>query len=402
MVELRISKRVLSAATLLLMILAIGAITSQQTRAQAPGGGPGGSGPSSPGHPRVGPMSAALAAAAPVPTSSHWVELVSSNPFDSIRAPAVNTDPVRGKVVLFGGCTSNQTWTWDGAAWSNVTPGTSPSARGQSAMAFDTVAGVMVLFGGSTGCDTGPLSDTWTWNGSAWTPIATAHAPAARFGHGMATDPSTGRVLLFGGGPCNRFDAAQQTHGCTTANAFGDIWTFNGSDWVPVVSSCSSSSGKVPGSHAGPNGAGTGALTARLGVRQAMATDPVNHNIVLYGGGVSTNLVQGLGGDTWLLGAGACQQVALTNNPPPRHGHALAYNSVAGASGTGILLFSGGIADFEEFQDTWLFNTSNDTWTQLLPAGTSPPSNVGESMATDPTTGTPLLIDRAETWRWVP
>jgi hypothetical protein len=74
-------------------------------------------------------------------------------------------DSVRGATVLFGGrmnCCGDggDTWVWDGINWTQRTPATAPSGRYGSAMAYDNIRGVTVLFGGYYQFMYG---DTWEW-----------------------------------------------------------------------------------------------------------------------------------------------------------------------------------------------------------------------------------------------
>jgi hypothetical protein len=64
-------------------------------------------------------------------------------------------------------------------------------------MAYDPGTGQLVLFGGNDG--SGPLADTWTWNGSNWTEQSPSTSPSARSDASMAYDPGTGQLVLFGG-----------------------------------------------------------------------------------------------------------------------------------------------------------------------------------------------------------
>ncbi len=70
-----------------------------------------------------------------------------------------------------------------------------PPARAGAAMAFDSTAGVTVMFGG-TGSAGQALTDTWTWDGSAW--HGAAAGPGALVGARMVDDPADGGVLLLG------------------------------------------------------------------------------------------------------------------------------------------------------------------------------------------------------------
>ena len=116
-------------------------------------------------------------------------------------------DAATGTVVLFGGRSAKEgqlgdTWTWDGTTWTRQHPATSPSARYGASMAYDAATGTVVLFGGiGNGPVTGQeiFNDTWTWNGTTWTEQHPASSPGARFDGSMAYDTATGTAVLFGG-----------------------------------------------------------------------------------------------------------------------------------------------------------------------------------------------------------
>jgi hypothetical protein len=124
-----------------------------------------------------------------------------------VGSPSIAYDPTTETVVLFGGGfldgggNSNETWTWDGATWTQQFPPVSPSARGwnTNAMVFDSRVGKVVLFGGGT--DEFVMSnDTWEWDGvtKTWTEQFPAHSPSARAAT-LAYDETTKQVVLFGG-----------------------------------------------------------------------------------------------------------------------------------------------------------------------------------------------------------
>jgi hypothetical protein len=69
-------------------------------------------------------------------------------------------------------------------------------------MAYDRTTGNLVLFGGNG--NSGNLSDTWTWNGTAWAQQRPAASPPARLGASMAYIPATGNLVLFGGNDASR------------------------------------------------------------------------------------------------------------------------------------------------------------------------------------------------------
>lgn len=63
-------------------------------------------------------------------------------------------------------------------------------------MAYDSLRGRVVLFGGAI--TNGALGDTWEWDGTDWTQMATS-GPSRRYGHALAYDSRRQRVVLFGG-----------------------------------------------------------------------------------------------------------------------------------------------------------------------------------------------------------
>src|SRR5947209_3551737 len=79
--------------------------------------------------------------------------------------------------------------------------------------------GVTVLFGGYTGPSN---SDTWEWNGTAWTQRAVS-GPSARQGHAMAYDAARGVTVLFGG------------YNISSATPSGETWEWNGTTWIQRV-----------------------------------------------------------------------------------------------------------------------------------------------------------------------
>ncbi|MHB8263607.1 MAG: hypothetical protein ACYDGY_07655, partial [Acidimicrobiales bacterium] len=107
-----------------------------------------------------------------------------------------------------------------GAGWEQICTSSckSPPARSEDSMAYDSATRQVVLFGGY-GYTTKPngklsytlLGDTWTWNGATWTQQHPAKSPPALFGGSMAYDSATRQVVLFGGGKTVRGSALAGT-----------------------------------------------------------------------------------------------------------------------------------------------------------------------------------------------
>lgn len=126
-------------------------------------------------------------------------------------------DQANNRTVMFGGINTgvymNDTWVYDGATWTLLTPATSPSVRADASMAYDANSGYVLLFGGRDGAIS--YDETWKWDGTTWTLLTPIDAPSARAGPCLAYDETNNNTLLFGGG-------------------FGDTdtWIWDGSNWI--------------------------------------------------------------------------------------------------------------------------------------------------------------------------
>lgn len=113
------------------------------------------------------------------------------------------------------------TWRWNGSNWVQLAPATSPSPRGQHAMATDLARSRIVLFGGQDAIGA-PLGDTWEWDGANWNQATPTNAPSPRPNPAMTYDAARGRTLLFGGG--------------SSMVAFrDDLWQWDGVNWTQRV-----------------------------------------------------------------------------------------------------------------------------------------------------------------------
>ncbi len=212
-----------------------------------------------------------------------WTRITAAGPPPRAEAVAAY-DPVRGRVVLFGGRTESpgggverlgDTWEWDGERWSCAeVPG--PSARSGAAMAYDPGRRSLVLFGGSGG----PLGDTWSWNGAAWTRLDLPASPG-RFNTVMAWDPSARRLVRFGG-----WDGTGRV---------SDTWELRDSGWARVQES-----GPAARNHA------------------VLVSAPDRGSLILYGGHDGDRVF----GDLWERRNGRWVQLGATP-PVPRvlNGH---------------------------------------------------------------------------------
>jgi hypothetical protein len=139
-------------------------------------------------------------------------------------------DAKRGVLVHFGGSfisaagslvLTDETWELRDGAWTKLEI-TGPSPRNRHVMAYDEKNERVILFGGARsfaldGC----LADTWTFDGAQWTELGTDAAPEPRAGSTLSYDPEAGAMLLAGGAPCP-----------FNAPAYRDLWVFDGAAWT--------------------------------------------------------------------------------------------------------------------------------------------------------------------------
>ncbi|HUX08237.1 MAG TPA: kelch repeat-containing protein [Acidobacteriota bacterium] len=219
------------------------------------------------------------------------------------------------RVVLYGGAYES-TWAWgQDRKWIKIAT-SGPGKRYDPAMAFDAVQGVTVLFGGSTVDLIGPFyritrhGDTWMLDGSTWTMVSES-GPDPREGHAMAFDESRGVVVLFGG-----FDGEQ----------FGDTWEWDGSQWSLVSST-------------GP--------AAR--VCHQMVYNRDRGRVVLFGGvQYFEDITQKYLSDVWEWD-GSSWKLLGKRGIPARYNHAMAYDPIKCQE-----VVFGGIGE-TYYGDTWLY-----------------------------------------------
>jgi hypothetical protein len=105
--------------------------------------------------------------------------------------------------------------------WVQPTVSSAPIARIGPAMAFDAAAQSNILFGGSSAFLPGTTyGDTWSWRDGQWTQRFSATSPAPRMSAGMAYDPATRTIVLFGG------------ENWGNGKVLGDTWTWDGVTWT--------------------------------------------------------------------------------------------------------------------------------------------------------------------------
>lgn len=151
--------------------------------------------------------------AGPLTAQSTWSEI---SEFASRSNHGTSFDPVTGKVVIVGGFDGSafdDTWTWDGVELVEVQPATRPPS-GTWATTYDSLRartiGVVQTSNGR---------QTWSFDGSTWSQVATTAQPQGQYGVTLTYDPTRDRVVAWAG----------------TSPSSADVWEFDGSDWSRIT-----------------------------------------------------------------------------------------------------------------------------------------------------------------------
>lgn len=264
-------------------------------------------------------------------------------------------DPALNGSLLFGGCVSgvqwystctptNETWLFNGSAWTQLHPENAPSPRYYTMMTYDAADGYMLLFGGNAsggpwngtnGTGSGFLGDTWEFSQGNWHQLQPSSSPSPRAAAGMAYDVADHEVVLYGGESYRvLLNQASETYAGSDTN---DTWTYSGGVWTQIF----------PHTNPGPRDS------------FPMTYDPNSSSVMLFGG-FTWSGGGGNYGDTWEFAAGAWQQVALAGSAAyASNNAALAADPALG----GPVLF-GGHYQYSYYGTTLVFNGS--TWNRDL------------------------------------
>lgn len=237
------------------------------------------------------------------------------------------------------------------AQWVDVSPAGSPPARAAAGMASDPFSSTLVLFGGGAGFTL--FNDTWIYDGTQWIQLSPAVSPTPKFAMDIAHDAARGVYVMYGG------------NATYTNPGVNETWEFNGATW----------SQQFPATNPG-----------NLGLH-AMAFDSVRNKVVLYGGrGGSpigdSNKTWEYDGLDWTLRTGV-------GSAGPLEAHSMCFHAGIGKT----VLFGGVNADPAVFppdnDKTWVYDGT--TWTELVVTGSRPPRRERARMAYDLARGVCVL-----------
>lgn len=137
------------------------------------------------------------------------------------RYASMAFDADAAQIVMFGGSNGslapkNDTWTWNGSTWTERTPAIAPPARDGAGMTYDPVRKRIVMFGGASQVPSMALADTWEWDGTAWTERIPTTSPPGRSSATLVYDPGRQTVVLAAGrGPTGFRDDVWEWNGST-------------------------------------------------------------------------------------------------------------------------------------------------------------------------------------------
>ena len=190
-------------------------------------------------------------------------------------------DP-NGRADVFGGYDGHfyqlTMWQWNGSDWTQLSPPTVPYARSSAAVATNTSTGQVVMFGGLGSVNP---NNTWTYDGTTWTLQSPPVQPLLVYSASAAFDPSLQGVVLFGGGS-----------GGIDQNTTW-LWDQVGATWIHLSTAQSPPAREAAG----------------------MAYDAALNRVILFGGQVNENVYFN---DTWELTSAPTPTPTPTPSATPR------------------------------------------------------------------------------------
>jgi len=296
-------------------------------------------------------------------------------------------DPVNERIILYGGRTDSliglkyfdDLWTFDiqNQTWTPLRSEPRPAGRLSPGMVYDPIGHQIILFGGHTKQDR--INETWTYDLAAdrWEEVLPQNSPPPRSDMGMVYDEANEVVILFGG-YC-RDDLRELCDDTWAFDPQTDTWTeMNPQNHPPIT------------------------------YGHSLTYDPLNMQSLLSGGhmseikdGVFSSI--GYGETLWRYSYpnNAWDEIPSTSNHPnPRYWHMADFEQPSGQ-----LFIFGGDGGNGFLADTWIFNSTAETWMKIN-VKDAPSPRLNASLIYDPVNDVFLLfggylVDRSsmqDTW----
>lgn len=198
---------------------------------------------------------------------SQWLHVADSS--SALYMQGATYDEARARIVLFGGLeadhvgagSSRGTWFWQSGAWEQKMLA-GPAAGGGASLTYDATRRQLVLTGGASHTNGTLRNETWLSDGEAWTKAAVAESPASQYA-GAAHDRARELLVLvrpitggasetweWNGSAWSRIAAAtplpyeysyslayDETNKRVVSVVEGALWAWSGSTWARVDSS---------------------------------------------------------------------------------------------------------------------------------------------------------------------
>jgi N-acetylneuraminic acid mutarotase/predicted phosphodiesterase len=272
----------------------------------------------------------------------------------------ITYDSESDRIILFGGSLDsgynpadimNDCWAYDlnNNLWNNVdwdwqemTPSISPDSTKEPAMAYDKESDLVVMFGSngsSLRYHEGRLSngynETWIYdyNTNTWTNMSPSIAPVLRISTEMVYDVESDIIILFGGGAIDGFAGEY---------FYNDTWAYdvNTNTWTNMSPAAAPKARKW----------------------HSMTYDTISDRIVMFGG---VNESWDYMNDTWTYDYNSNTWTLMSPvvNPAGRRNPVLAFDEESELS----VLFGGFMEEYGYLDDTWVYNYTEDMWTERSP-----------------------------------
>lgn len=265
--------------------------------------------------------------------SQKWKEITPSSNIGDRAGHSIVFDSKDNVFIAFGGndgvqyCSDTWIYTLMTNSWVNANPSSNPKKRGGSSVVYDSNNDKTFLFGGYSGSVF--YNDTWIYDYSSnsWSEKITAVSPSNRSGASIIYDSKTNKIVLFGGGISGTY--------------YNDtlIYDLSLNIWINMTPSL--------------------APSRRTGA--SMVYDTENEKSILFGGlgDEGGNVYYN---DTWVYDVSTNSWTELTpiNRPTNKYAASMSYMENVGKS---VLL--GGWNGTSVINDTWYYDYSINTWTEL-------------------------------------
>ena len=285
----------------------------------------------------------------------------------------MDTDPVSGQILVFGGRAVfdlDDLWALAPGAstWEPVTTIDTPPSRTEAALTFLGTSGQALLF---SGIDSGGsvFDDTCLLNLSqrSWQTLAPSVHPSPRGGHTMVW--AGDRAILFGG---------KDDWSPFQFNTLNDTWSFDPltQEWTELHP----------------------ANPPPARVYHAMAYDPISGKVILFGG--RTGPGESSLSDTWAYDPPANTWTELHPNLSPQ---TRAEHAMCALGDTGKILLYGGRSwpDWDVYHQTYFFDTATGQWQSVTPEK-EPTAAILTGLAYDARDHRAVLFGGAFDPRWGP